>query len=177
MKILKKILIALLVLLLLLLLIAFFIPKTYIVSVSTTINKPKTEVFNYVKIIKNEAKYSFWILQDPNVVMTYKNQDSKVGFITMWNNPVDNNNEGEQEVAKIIEGERIEMDLRFKKPMPGNQKSAYIFKSISDNQTQVTAEFYGNSPYPMNLLSLIGKSIINDAQTKTLQNLKTILEK
>jgi hypothetical protein len=175
MKILKKIFIGLLVLIVVLLVVALFLPKTYTVSVATTINKPKQEVFDYVKLIKNQEKYSVWVLEDPNTKPIYKGVDGTVGFVSAWNSEI--TGVGEQEITKIIDGERIDVDLRFKKPMESNQKAATILKEMGANQTQVISEFYGSDPYPFNLLSFIGKNMITDAETKNLKNLKDILEK
>jgi hypothetical protein len=174
MKILKKIGLGLLGFIALLLIIAIFIPSTYTVSVSTTINKPQKEVFDYVKLIKNQEQYSVWILQEKNLELSYTGTDGSVGFIAHWTNK--DNNIGEQEITKIT-AERIDVDLRFKKPMEGNQKAATIVTALSPTQTKVTNEFYGNDPYPFNLLSIIGKKFITDAQTQNMNNLKTILEK
>jgi hypothetical protein len=176
MKILKKIGIGLLALIALLLIAAIFIPKDYTVSVSTTINKPKKEVFDYIKFIKNQAYYSVWVMEDPNVEMTYTGTDGTVGFISAWTSANGNVGVGEQEITKITE-DRIDMDLRFKKPFEGNSKAATFLKELSPTQTEITTEFYGHESYPMNLMSIIGKSIIEKAETTNLKNLKTILEK
>lgn len=175
MKILRKILISVLIVIVLLLIVALFIPKTYTVSVSEIINKPKQEVYNYVKLVKNQEKYSVWVMEDPNLKPKYVGTDGTVGFISSWESEIVG--VGEQEITRMIEGERIDVDLRFKKPMEGNQKAATILEAISLSETKITADFYGNDPYPFNLLSFIGKKIITDAETKNLKNLKVILEK
>ncbi len=174
MKILKKILIVLFVLIALLLIIALFVPKTYTVSVSETINAPKQVVFDYVKLVKNQEKYSEWVLADSIKKPKYTGVDGTVGFVSAWDSEITGS--GEQEITKISP-DRIDVDLRFKKPMEGNQKAATILEAISENQTKITADFYGNDPYPFNLLSFIGKNIIKDTETKNLKNLKVILEK
>jgi len=176
MKILKKILIGLTAFIAFLLLVAIFIPTTYTVSVSTTINKPQKQVYEYVKLIKNQEHYSIWVMQDTNVIMTYTGTDGTVGFVANWNSKDDNVGEGEQQITKV-DGERVYVDLRFKRPFEGNSKAATIVKAISENQTQVINEFYGYNPYPTNLMCFIGKIFIKDAQTQNMANLKAILEK
>lgn len=74
----------------LLLLIALFISNDYTVSVSTTINKPKRVVFDYVKMVKNQENYSIWVMQDPNVKMIYEGVDGTVGFKATWDSKDDN---------------------------------------------------------------------------------------
>lgn len=176
MRIIKKIVFGLLALIVLLLVVALFVPKDYTVSVSATINTPKEKVFNYVKLIKNQEEYSVWVMQDPNVVMKYTGIDGTVGFKAEWNSKDDNVGEGSQQITKITD-DRIDVDLHFERPMKGDAKAATFVEDVSGNQTKITNEFYGHSDYPMNLMCIIGKKFITDAQTQNLANLKKILEK
>lgn len=155
---------------------ALFIPKTYTVSVSTVIEKPISEVFSYIKIIRNQEHYSVWVMQDPNIVLNYTGTDGTVGFKAAWVSQIKNVGEGEQEIMNIVENKQVDMQLRFKKPVPGEQKASTFTEALTDAETRITAEFYGNAPYPINLMSAIGKSIITKAQTQNLANLKKVLE-
>ncbi len=58
MKILKKIIIVLGVIIAILLLVALFVKKDYAVEKEIVINKPKTEVFEYIKYLKNQDNFS-----------------------------------------------------------------------------------------------------------------------
>lgn len=160
----------------LLLLVALFIPNDYTVSVSTTINKPRKVVFDYVKLVKNQEYYSVWVMQDPNVNMKYEGVDGTAGFKASWDSKDDNVGAGSQLITAISE-ERIDVDLHFERPMKGEAKASTLLKSISENETKVTSEFYGNSSYPMNLMNFMGKKFITEAETQNLTNLKKILEK
>lgn len=175
MKTIKKIGLGIITIIVLLLIVALFIPNDYTVSVSTLINKPKAEVFDYVKNIKNQEKYSVWVMQDPNIKMDYTGEDGTVGFKASWNSKDDNVGEGSQQIKAISDG-RIDVDLHFERPMKGDDKAATIVEKVSENQTKVTNEFYGHAAYPMNLMSIIGKKFITDAQIQNLANLKKILE-
>ncbi len=176
MKILKGILFAIVGLIALLLIVALFIPKTYTVSTSITIDKPQQEVFDYVKIIKNQENYSEWVMADPNIAMTYTGTDGTVGFIAAWNSKDDNVGEGSQQITAVT-NDRVDVDLKFVRPFEGEHKAATIAKAVSENQTVVTSEFYGSDSYPMNIMSIIGKSMIRETQEKNMKNLKAILEK
>jgi hypothetical protein len=129
MKVLKKIGIGIIGLIVILLIAAIFIPKDYTVKVSTTINKPRKEVFDYVKLVKNQEYYSVWVMADPNVVLKYTGTDGTVGFKAGWNSENGDVGEGEQEITKISE-ERIDVDLRFKRPFESNQKAATFMDMI-----------------------------------------------
>lgn len=176
MKILKIIGLGIVALIVLLLLVAFFIPNDYTVSVSTTINKPRKVVFDYVKMVKNQEDYSIWVMQDPNVNMDYQGVDGTVGFKASWDSKDDNVGAGSQFITAISE-ERIDVDLHFERPMKGEAKASTLLESISENETKITAEFYGNSSYPMNLMNFMGEKYITEAETQNLANLKKILEK
>jgi hypothetical protein len=113
-------------------------------------------------------------MEDPTNKVEYKGVDGTVGATQFWHG--EKSGQGEQEITKITQ-DRIDVDLRFKKPFESNQKASTIFKSIDSTTTIVTSEFYGSDKWPMNLMSFIGKNIIHDAEVKTLKNLKVILEK
>lgn len=180
MKILKRILIGIVVFIALLLIIALFIPTTYTVSESIVINKPKQQVYDYAKLVRNQEKYSVWILKDPNIDMSYTGTDGTVGFVSAWNSKDDgigeDMGEGSQTITAMTD-ERIDMDIKFIRPFESQQKAAMLITSETPTTTKVTSEFYGSDPYPMNLMSFIGKSIIRDAEQQNLKNLKEILEK
>lgn len=176
MKILKGLLIGLVALLALLFVVALFTPKEYTVSVSETINKPKSSVMSYVTLLRNQEQYSEWVKADPNLHPEIIGIDGTVGAIQKWNSKDDNVGEGEQQITSLT-ADRMDVDLRFKRPFEGNAKAANIFKAISDNQTQITAEFYEKASFPLNLMSyFIGKKMIEETQKKNLHNIKTILE-
>ncbi|MFD1817141.1 Polyketide cyclase / dehydrase and lipid transport [Pseudarcicella hirudinis] len=174
----KKVLYILLGIVALLLIIALVAPKDYTVERSVTINKPKTEVFNYLKLLKNQDNWSVWAKIDPAMKKTYSGTDGTVGFISAWEGN-DDVGKGEQEIKKITEGERIDFELRFIKPFEATSPVFMTTQSISDNQTKVTWSMSGNMPYPMNLMLLfmnMEKQIGGDFETG-LNNLKGILEK
>ncbi|MEP6596310.1 MAG: hypothetical protein ABJA71_10205 [Ginsengibacter sp.] len=58
MKTLLKILLNLVIVIVILLIIGLFIKKDYAVEREITINKPKQEVFNYIKYLKDQENYN-----------------------------------------------------------------------------------------------------------------------
>lgn len=176
MKILKILLIVLLCIIALPLIVALFIPKTYTVSVTQTINKPQNVVFDYVKLLNNQKNYSIWVMEDPNLNPEIIGTDGTVGAIQKWNSKLENVGEGEQKITALT-NERMDVDLHFVRPFKGEAKAATIVKAINEQSCNITSEFYSNSPYPMNLPSyLFGRKMLKEAQEKNLNNLKQILE-
>mgnify|MGYP003335701311 FL=1 len=104
--------------------------------------------------------------------------DKTVGCIAKWSGNKDVG-EGEQEIKKIDEGKRIDMELRFLKPFKATNMAHLVTEAVNDSTTKVTWGFSGSMPYPMNIMKLImnmDESVGKDFQSG-LENLKTLLEK
>jgi hypothetical protein len=176
MKIIKKILVFLLAIVALVFIVGLFLPKEYTVTVATTVNKPQQEVFNFVKMLKNQEQYSTWILTDPNCKITYTGTDGTVGASSTWDSKDDNVGAGSQTITKMT-SDRYDVDLNFTRPYESKQKAATFVKTIDANSCSLVEEFYGSDAYPMNIMSFIGKKIITDAFVENGKNVKEILEK
>ncbi|MBB2148338.1 SRPBCC family protein [Pedobacter gandavensis] len=176
MKILKIVLALIAGLIVLALIVALFINKDYAVEREVIINKPKQVVFDYIKLIKNQDQYSVWNRQYPNKKIDYKGTDGTVGFVYSWD---DKGSAGAQEITKITDGERIDMDLRFKVPFEANDRAYMITEAVSDGQTKVKWGFNGAMKYPMNLMLLFFnmEEMLGKDLQKGLNDLKVILEK
>ena len=153
-------------------------PKTYHVERTIEINKPLSEVFNYIKHIKNQDNWSPWKKKDPNMKQEFFGEDGNVGFIAKWvgNKEV---GEGEQEIKNIIENSRLESQLRFLKPWKSVSDAFINVKEIDADITEVTWGFSGNNKVPMNIMMLffnMEKTVGKDFQ-KGLDSLKEVLEK
>jgi len=104
--------------------LALAAPKTFAVSRSIEIAKDKSEVFEYIRFLKKQDEWSPWQKKDPNMEKEFAGTDGEVGAISRWkgNKEV---GEGEQEITKVIGGERIESRLRFFKPWK-SESDAFI---------------------------------------------------
>ena len=85
MNVLKKIFFFILGIIAFLLIVAIFVPKSYTVSVKEVINKPKAEVFEYVRMLENQKQYSVFVLADPDLNPQITGIDGTVGAIQKWN--------------------------------------------------------------------------------------------
>ncbi|HOW30991.1 MAG TPA: SRPBCC family protein [Bacteroidales bacterium] len=178
MKILKNILYAIVGLIVIMLLIGLFVSKDYAVERQVTIDKSKDVVFDYVKYLKNQNTYSVWIKADPNIKTNFTGTDATPGFISAWESLDKNIGKGEQEITKIVDGERIDYELRFMEPMKATNLAYMTTESVTEGQTLVRWGFSGHMKYPMNLTLLfmnMDKMIGKDFEDGLL-NLKTILE-
>ncbi len=154
-------------------------PSEYVVKRSVTIDRPIGEVFDYLKLLKNQDNFSAWAKMDSEMKKTFSGTDGTVGFVSAWDSDNPSVGKGEQEIVGIKEGERIDYHLRFIEPFEANDNAHIATESVSANQTKVTWGFDGKMDYPMNLMLLF---MDMDAQLggqllKGLQNLKGVLEK
>ena len=179
MKILKKVLIALAIIIAIPLVIALFVKKEYAVEREININKPNTEVFEYIKYLKNQYNYSKWATMDPNMKKDSRGTDGQVGFVSTWDSEIEDVGKGEQEIVKITEGKRIDFELRFIKPFEATEPAYMTTEAVSEQETKVKWGFSGKMPYPMNIMMLFMdmEEMIGADLEEGLKNLKVVLEK
>jgi len=175
----KKISLALFILLASPFVIALFLKTEYHVEQSVVINKPKDNVFAYVVQLKNQDNFSRWAQLDPDMVKSYRGTDGQVGFVSRWESEHPEVGVGEQEIMKIVSGQRIDFQLRFYQPFEATEPAYMITENNGSDATTVKWGFSGHLDYPTNIMFLFmdfEKIIADDLQTG-LDSLKTILEK
>lgn len=161
----------------LIILLAIVAPKKYYVQRSIVIDRPVSEVFNYIKFIENQNEWSPWKKRDPNMKQEFEGTDGEVGFISKW----EGNKEvgtGEQEILGVYDNNRIESKLRFLKPWK-SESDAFIKTELENNQqTKVTWGFSGVNKVPVNIFMMlynVDKHVGKDFN-EGLECLKEILE-
>ena len=162
-----------------LLVTACFVKKSYSVEKEVVINKPKQDVFNYIKLLKNQNNYSKWATMDESMRHYYNGTDGAVGFVYSWESDSDDVGKGSQKIVDIKEGEKIDMQIHFIKPFEGDADAYLATDTVSSTSTKVKWGFVGKMKYPMNVMLLfmnLDKMVGSDLQTG-LNNLKGVLEK
>jgi len=160
----------------LLLFIALFMKREHYVSREIIINAPRQKVFDYVKLLKNQDQFNKHAKADPGRKEEFKGTDGTVGFIIAWNGNK-NVGEGQKEIKNIIEGKRIESEIRFVRPMSAVASILMETESLSDNQTKVIWSNAGTLKYPINIMiPMMEKHVAKDMDS-SLSTLKNILEK
>ncbi len=178
----KKILIGLLAVVLLVvaavIAAAFLAPTDFGVERETTINKPREEVYEYSRMLKNQNDWGPWFKKEPTMKQEFRGTDGEVGFVSHWSGTKDEVGEGEQEIKRLVPNERIETELRFMRPFESKADSYMTFETLEAGQTKVKWGFTGSMPRPMNLMMLamdMDAAIGNDF-SDGLGSLKAILE-
>ncbi|MDD4992033.1 MAG: SRPBCC family protein [Paludibacter sp.] len=157
---------------------ALFAGKEMNIERSVIIEKPLSEVFNYLKFVRNQDNFSVWNMTDPNMNKNYKGTDGEVGYIYSWDSPTNKNvGAGEQEVLSIEEGKNIQYEVRFSRPMKNVAKSGFVIDKVSENQTRVLWGFYSPAKFPMNVMKGMMEKMLGKDIEKSLDNLKSVLEK
>ena len=177
MKILKRIGIGIGCLIALLLIIALFVKKEYTIQREITINKPRQQVFEYVKLLKNQDHYSKWVMTDPAMKKDFTGTDGTVGFIYAWDSNMKSAGKGAQEITKIADGSSVEMEIRFEKPFEGIAHTNMKTEDVPASGTRVTWGMNGRSPYPLNLMNIFIPGMLGKDLDTSLATLKAILEK
>ncbi|WDE02615.1 SRPBCC family protein [Thalassomonas actiniarum] len=175
---LKKIALVIVTIIAIPLVMAIFVKTSYDVEREVVINKPKDQVFNYIRFLKNQNEFSKWANIDPNMTKSYRGIDGEVGFVSAWDSQHEEVGTGEQEIVAIQDGHRIDFELRFLKPFEATEPAYMITEDVSGNQTKVKWGFSGHMDYPMNLMFLFMdfEKIIGDDLQTGLDNLKEIQE-
>ncbi|GHN02718.1 hypothetical protein WSM22_42070 [Cytophagales bacterium WSM2-2] len=158
------------------LVIALLMRKEYTINREVIIDAPSQKVFDYLKQLKNQDNFNKWVMVDPDMKREFKGIDGTVGFIYGWNGNK-KAGEGEQEIKAIIEGKKIDTEIRFVRPFPGVAFANLATDSISESQTKVTWSNASAMKYPMNIMvPMIEKMLAKDMDA-SLSTLKGILEK
>jgi hypothetical protein len=160
----------------LLLLIALFMKKEHYVNREIIINAPRQKVFDYVKLLKNQDEFNKHAMAGPDRKREFRGTDGTVGYIYAWSGDK-NAGVGEKEIKNIIEGKRIETEIRFVKPMRAIASIIMETESLSGNQTKVSWSNAGTLKYPINVMIPMMEKMLPKEMDTSLSTLKNILEK
>lgn len=160
----------------LLLIIAYFMKREHYVKREIIINAPLQKVFDYLKMLKNQDQFNKHAKADPGRKEEFKGTDGTVGFIIAWNGNK-NVGEGQKEIKSIIEGKKIETEIRFVRPMTTTASIMMETEPLPDNQTKVSWSNGGVLKYPINIMIPMLEKMLPKDMDSSLSTLKNILEK
>jgi len=159
----------------LLLLMALFMKREHFVKREIIINAPRQKVFDYVKLLKNQETFNKDAMADADRKKEFKGTDGTVGYIYAWSGNK-NAGVGEKEIKNIVEGKRIETEIRFVKPMVATASIIMDTESVSADQTRVSWSNAGTLQYPLNIMIPILEKSVAKGMDSSLSTLKNILE-
>ncbi|XDD49634.1 SRPBCC family protein [Leptospira sp. WS92.C1] len=163
--------------------LGIFAPRDFLLERNIVINRAKDQVFNELKFLKKHEQWNAWSQKDPKMKKEFKGTDGTVGFISSWESENEEVGTAEQEIKSIVEGEKLDTQIRFKKPFEGSFSSYLTTTSVGENQTKVIIGMSDRMSFPINVISFI-VNVCFDQQQKIIQNmddslknLKSLLEK
>lgn len=175
MKAIKVVLLVLGVMVVIPLVMAVFVDREYEVEREIIIDKPKAEVFDFVRYLKNQDHYNKWVKMDPQMKKDFSGTDGSVGCIYYWDG--EKAGKGEQKITSVVEGERMDAEIHFIKPFEGMAQTHMTTEEVAPGQTKVTWGMKGESQYPMNFMNLFMDSMLGADIKESLTMLKAVLEK
>lgn len=151
--------------------------KEYDVSRTVVINKPKAEVYAFLRQLKNQPYWMPWFRRDKDMRIKFRGEDGKPDAAIYWkgNSKV---GEGIQRITKIKDGKVMETHLLFLKPYKTVAVLYSGVKEIGEDRTKLVLGISGIHRFPATLVSLLyglEKTIGGDLE-KGLKELKRILE-
>ena len=161
----------------LLLIIALFMKKEHYVKREIVINAPTQKVFDFLRLLKNQDQFNKWATAGKqNRKEEFKGTDGTVGYIYSWRGDK-SAGQGEKEIKNIIEGKKIETEIRFVKPMRVSSSVIFETEPLSDHQTKVNLINTGTLNYPLNIMIPMAEKRFPKDMDDSLSTLKSILEK
>ena len=151
----------------------------FTIESSIIIHKPKQQVYDYIKLLKNQDHYSKWVMADPAMRKTFTGTDGTIGFIYAWESENKQVGQGAQEIIRLTEGESMDCEVRFIKPFTGTSYTTFETKTISPKQTDVKWIFKGTKNYMMKVMHILFnlQKVLKKDMDTSLATLKNILEK
>lgn len=151
--------------------------KEYNLSRTVVINRPKAEVYAFIRQLKKQPLWMPWFVNDPEIVIKFKGEDGKVGAAAYWkgNNKV----EGIQKIVKVREGKILETQLLFLRPYKSLSLNYMAVKEVEPDRTKMVWGVKGVHKFPASVFMLfygMDRAIGKDFDSG-LQNLKKVLEK
>ncbi len=153
MKVLKIIGIILLAAVVLIIVLGLIAPKKYAVERSIVIDAPKVVVFNYMKYWKNWQKWSPWAERDSTMEITFEGTDGAEGSVYRWEGDPKVTGKGEMTNTGTKDLEEVTYHLYFQEPWE-SESDGYLRVSDVDGGTKASWGFYGETPFPWNIMML-----------------------
>ena len=175
MNIMVVVLLGLLGIIAFILLAGLFVKRSFSIKREIVIEKSLQEVFDYVKLLRNQDYYSKWVMTDPQMKKEFRGKDGTVGFVYAWSGN-DKAGEGEQEITGISEGRRVDIEIRFVKPFKSVARTPIVTEALTPTQTKVIWGMEGRSKYPFNIMYVFLSNVFGRDVETSLKTLKRNLE-
>ncbi|MGC4103780.1 SRPBCC family protein [Ferruginibacter sp.] len=159
-----------------LLICGLFMRKVHYVNRELIIHAPVQKVFEFLKFLKNQDQFNKWATADKeNRKETFTGTDGTVGFIYAWSGNK-SAGQGEKEIINLVEGKKVETEIRFVKPMRVSARVIFETTALPDGQTKVNIINTGTLKYPLNVMIPMAEKNFPKDLDASLLLLKDIME-
>ena len=174
MRFIKNFLLAVLIVLIIVVVVGLFLPSSYTVERSITIDADTQQVHEYVGDLEKWDDWTPWKEEDPSIVVTRGDKTSGVGASQYW---VGDSGDGALTIIKDSPEEGIEYELMFEGGKYVSQ-SEMKYEELQDGKTKVIWVMKGDleSPVIGGYFALLMDSMVGEMFDKGLKNLKTKVE-
>lgn len=154
MKVLKIISIIILGLIAIEVIAGLLAPKKCHVERTVVINAPRALVFTHVNYWKNWQDWSPWAERDSTMLATVEGPDGQKESICKWVGDPKLTGSGEMISTGVIENKELKYHLHFSEHIE-SESEGYVKLADVDDGIQVTWAFYGETPFPRNVMMLL----------------------
>ncbi len=164
-KIIFKIVIAIIVLFFV---IALFLPSEYKVERSVDINKPASEIYNYVADFNNFQAWNPWTPFEPGHKVEVTGDSATVGQKYYWEGKIIGS--GQMVFTELHPYDLIKADIEFLTPQQGKGIVDFVFVQ-KGNSTKFSWSITGEAGYPIGryfglmMDNILGKNFEDGAKT------------
>jgi uncharacterized protein YndB with AHSA1/START domain len=123
--------------------------STYTVQRTRTIDAPADRVYRLIADFHAWTTWSPWEDVDPDLQRDYSGAESGRGAVYAWSGNR-KAGKGRMEIVDVEENRRIDIDLRFEKPFPSENRTNFLLDPRGD-ATDVTWAMTGPRPLAMRI--------------------------
>jgi len=156
--------------------VGLLLPRRFTITREVAVAKPAREVFEFMKLLKNQERYSTYAQADPQMKIEYRGIDGTVGAVAAWDSDDRNVGKSEQEIKALEDGSRIEIEIRFKWPFESADPLVTEIEAIDADTTRLRNTYRGKIRYPYNLLVWWVMAKVRENMQASLDNAKAVLE-
>jgi hypothetical protein len=178
MKLLRQSLLFLVGLIIMILIVLLFAKKDYSFEKKIFINSSSSDVFNFLKFLKNQEKYNDWYMTQKNAHFYVTGEDGTTSAKFHWKSNSSYLRNGYHDIRTLNYPESISIDIATDDSY--NIKGRMDFQLKEKNsQTHLTWKIHVHFPFPYNIVILTDdfeKSLLKSMDI-SLNNIKKELEK
>lgn len=156
--------------------VGLFLPRRFAITREVVVARPAREVFDFMKLLKNQERYSVYAKADPAMKIAYRGTDGAPGAIVSWDSDDKNVGKSEQEIKAIEDGRKIEIEIRFREPFQSVDPFVTEIEALGTNETRIRNIYRGKIRYPYNLLVWWVMAKARENMQASLDNAKAVLE-